>query len=128
MNIYKSLNEMIEYIENNLENKIDYNRLAKFLGVNTYTLQRLFSLLTNISIADYIRKRRLSVAGEELYKTNIKVMDVALKYQYENATSFSRAFEQFHNIKPSQVTKESKLKIFPKITFEEKDQGTKEIP
>lgn len=128
MNIYKSLNEMIEYIENNLENKIDYNRLAKFLGVNTYTLQRLFSLLTNISLADYIRKRRLSVAGEELYKTNIKVMDVALKYQYENATSFSRAFEQFHNIKPSQVTKESKLKIFPKITFEEKDQSTKEIP
>lgn len=128
MNIYKALNEMIEYIENNLEEKIDYNRLAKFLGVNTYTLQRLFSLLTNISLAEYIRKRRLTIAGSTLYNDNAKVMDIAIKYQYENATSFSRAFEQFHGIKPSQVTKESKLKVFPRITFEEKESKTEEIP
>lgn len=127
MNIYKALNEMIAYIENNLEEKIDYNRLAKFLGVNEYTMQRLFSLLANISLSEYIRKRRLSCAGEDLYNTNLKVMDIAIKYQYENATSFSRAFEQFHGIKPSQVNKDTKLKIFPCLVFEEKEDKNNEI-
>lgn len=126
MNIYKALNQMLEYIDQNLEEKIDYEKLSKFLGVNSYTMQRIFSLLSNISIAEYIRKRRLSSAGEDLYKENAKVMDIAIKYQYENATSFSRAFEQFHGIKPSQVNKETKLKIFPRIVFEEKEENNKE--
>lgn len=127
MNIYKSLNEMLLYIENNLTEKIDYERLSKFLGVNSYTMQRVFSLLTNISLSDYIRKRRLSRAGEDLFNPSNKVMDIAIKYQYENATSFSRAFESFHGIKPSQVTKNSNLKIFPMITFEEKESLQEEI-
>lgn len=120
MNIYKSLNEIIEYIENNLENKIDYNTLAKILGVNEYTLQRIFSLLCNISIAEYIRKRRLSNAGFDLYHSNEKIIDIAIKYQYDNPTSFSRAFEKFHGIKPSLVKlNPEKLNIFTKIIFNE---------
>ncbi len=127
MNTYKSLNEIINYIENHLEEKIDFNILAKILGVNTYTLQRIFSLLTNITLTDYIRKRRLSIAGEELYLNNEKIIDIALKYGYENPTSFSRAFEQFHGILPSQVTKDTKLKIYPKLEFEEKDESKEAI-
>lgn len=123
MNIYKALNEITEYIDNHLEEKIDYEILARMLGVNSYTMQRIFSLLTNISLSDYIRKRRLSVSGEDLYNNpSLKVMDIAIKYCYDNATSFSRAFEQFHGIKPSQITKENKLKIFPRIIFEEKNE------
>lgn len=127
MNIYEALNKMVEYIENHLEEKIEYDKLAYFLGVNSYTTQRIFSLLANISIADYIRKRRLSCAGEEIYNQNPKIMDLAIKYQYESATSFSRAFEQFHGVKPSQVTKETKLKIFPRITFEIREEKNKVI-
>ncbi len=128
MNIYASLNKITEYIDHHLEEKIDYNKLAMMLGVNSYTMQRIFSLLTNVTLTEYIRKRRLSVAGEELYNGNDKIMDIAIKYCYDNATSFSRAFEQFHGIKPSQVTKESKLKIFPRITFDENIPITTEIP
>ena len=128
MNIYASLNKITEYIDHHLEEKIDYNKLALMLGVNSYTMQRIFSLLTNVTLTEYIRKRRLSVAGEELYNGNDKIMDIAIKYCYDNATSFSRAFEQFHGIKPSQVTKESKLKIFPRITFDENIPITTEIP
>ena len=121
MNIYKSLNEMINYIEENLENAIEYDKLCKILGVNEYTMQRLFSLLCNISVSEYIRKRRLSNAGYDLYNTDTKVIDVAIKYQYDNATSFSRAFEKFHGIKPSNVKKTPNgLKTFPKIVFDEK--------
>lgn len=119
LNIYKVLNEIVEYIENNLEEEIKYDVLAKMMGVNVYTMQRIFSLLTNITVSEYIRKRRLSNAGFDLYNSSIRVMDVAIKYQYDNATSFSRAFEAFHGIKPSMVNRITKLRNFPKITFDE---------
>lgn len=120
MNIYTELNKVIEYIENNLEENIKYEKLAKILGVNEYTMQRLFSLLCNISLAEYIRNRRLSNAGFDLQASNNKIIDIAIKYQYDNATSFSRAFERFHGIKPSVVRETpEKLKIFTKIVFKE---------
>ncbi len=127
MNIYKSLNEITKYIDDNLEEDIEYGTLAKMIGINTYTLQRLFSILTGISLAEYIRKRRLSNAGYDLYQNNEKIIDLAIKYQYENATSFSRAFEKFHGIKPSLVNKETKLKNFPRIIFDEKIDLTSEL-
>ena len=127
MNIYKSLNEITKYIDNNLEEEISYEFLAKMLGVNVYTMQRLFTMIADISLAEYIRKRRLSSAGYDLYEGNLKVIDVAVKYQYDNATSFSRAFEKFHGIKPSQVTKETKLKNFPRIVFNEEINITTEL-
>lgn len=119
MNIYEVLNNITKYIDNNLDEDINYDVFAKMMGVNTYTMQRMFSLLTNVSLAEYIRKRRLSVAGFDLYNSNAKVMDVAVKYRYDNATSFSRAFEAFHGIKPSMVNKFSTLKEFPRIVFDE---------
>lgn len=119
MNVYKTLNKITEYIDENIEEKIDYEKLAKIMGVNVYTMQKIFSLLANISLSEYIRKRRLSNAGYDLYNTRSKVMDIAIKYGYENATSFSRAFELFHGIKPSKVNGDSKLKNFPRIIFDE---------
>lgn len=79
MNIYKSLNEITKYIEDNLEEDIHYEILAKFLGVNTYTLQRLFTMIANISLSEYIRKRRLSNAGFDLYNEKLKIIDIAIK-------------------------------------------------
>lgn len=119
MNIYKVLNEITKYIDDNLEEEINYDVLARMMGVNTYTMQRMFSLLTNVSVAEYIRKRKLSVAGFDLYNSDDKIMDVAVKYGYDNATSFSRAFEAFHGIKPSMVNKQTTLKEFPRIVFDE---------
>lgn len=68
MNIYKCLNEITKYIDDNLEDKIDYEILAKIMGVNSYTMQRIFSLIADISLSEYIRKRRLSSAGFDLYE------------------------------------------------------------
>lgn len=128
MNIYKVLNEITLYIENHLDEAIDYNDLCKMMGVNVYTFQRIFSLITNISLAEYIRKRRLSNAAVDLYSSNMKVIDVAIKYQYENATSFSRAFESFHGLKPSQVKKGSHhFKNFTRITFNENVSVNNEV-
>ena len=127
MNIYKNLNEITRYIDDNLEEDINYEVLSKMLGVNVYTMQRLFAMIASISLSEYIRKRRLSSAGYDLYKGDLKVIDVAVKYQYNNATSFSRAFEKFHGIKPSLLNKETKLKNFPRIVFNEDTNLTTEL-
>lgn len=120
MNIYIKLNELIEYIEKHLEDKIDYKILAKMFGTNEYTFQKLFSIICNITLAEYIRNRRLSNAGQELFLNNEKVIDIAIRYQYENATSFSRAFERFHGIKPSEVKiNPESLKLYTKLHFNE---------
>ncbi len=127
MNIYKNLNKITKYIDENLENDINYETLANFLGVNVYTMQRLFTMITGISLSEYIRKRRLSSAGFDLYEKTSKIIDIAIKYQYDNPTSFSRAFEKFHGIKPSLVNKVTKLKNFPRIIFNEDVKITTEF-
>ncbi len=127
MNIYKTLNEITKYIDEHLEEKIDYNVLAKMMGINVYTMQRIFSLIAGISVAEYIRKRRLSNAGFDLYQTNEKVIDIAVKYQYDSTESFSRAFKAFHGINPSAVNKLSKLKNYPRIVFNEDISITSEL-
>lgn len=120
MNIYKQLNEMINYIEDNLENQIKYEKLARILGVNEYTMKSIFNVICNMSIVEYIRKRRLSNAGIDLCRNNEKIIDIAIRYQYESATAFSRAFEKFHGIQPSKVKNNPEgLKIFTKLIFNE---------
>lgn len=119
MNVYQKINEITEYIDNHLEDKIDYNVLARMMGVNPYTMQRIFSLLTNITLSDYIRKRRLSCAGYDFINNNEKIIDVAIKYQYDSATAFSRAFANFHGINPSKITNTTILKNFPRIVLNE---------
>ena len=128
MNIYTELNKIIEYIENHLEEKIDYKEISKMIGVNEYTFQKIFSVICNVSISEYIRNRRLSNAGQELYINDEKVIDIAIRYQYDNPTSFSRAFEKFHGIKPSQVRKNpEKLKMYTKLHFDENYEPNKNV-
>jgi len=119
MNVYKALNEVTLYIDEHLEEKIDTHELAKKLGVNAYTFERLFSLLSGYSITEYIRMRRLSSAALDIYNEECFVIDVALKYGYESATAFSRAFTKFHGVKPSKIEKLEDLKIFPRMVFDE---------
>lgn len=126
MNIYQKLNNAIKYIENNLENEIDNKKVSQMLEMNEYTAQTAFYILCDISITDYIRKRRLSNAGYDLYNGNETILEIALKYQYTNATSFSRAFEKFHGIKPSTVKKNPQgLKVYSKIQFNEEEKEVK---
>lgn len=118
MNYYEQLNKIIDKIEENLTEKIDYKELAKIIGTSSYTLQRIFVFLTGITLTDYIRKRRLSRAAEELLSTNIKIIDLALKYQYDSPISFSNAFKKMHGISPQNLRKKQlALKSFPKIKF-----------
>lgn len=118
MNYYENLNNVIDIIEENLTEKIDYKKLAKIVGTSSYTLQRIFAFLTGITLTEYIRKRRLSKAAEELLSTDIKIIDLALKYQYDSPISFSNSFKKMHGISPQTLRKNNtSIKTFPKIEF-----------
>lgn len=107
----------INYIENHLTEEIDYDKAAAEAACSSFYFQRIFSILCDISLSEYIRNRRLTLAGNELNASNAKVLYVALKYGYESPESFARAFSKFHGITPSEAKKNgSKLKSFTRLS------------
>lgn len=120
---YDNLNEMVRYIEDNLDNNIDINILSKIVGVSANSLQRIFTFLTEISIVEYIKRRRLSKAFEEIKTTNTKIIDIALKYQYNSTISFDRSFKKLFGVTPMECRENNiKFKQFPMIKFDKKEQ------
>ena len=108
----------IDYIEDNLTETIDYDEVAKKCYSSSYHFQRVFSILCGFTLGEYIRNRRLTLAGRELATTNAKVIDVALKYGYESPDSFAKAFQKFHGILPSQARSNgSNLKSFSRLVL-----------
>ena len=113
----------IDYIEEHLTEDIDYEKVAAESFSSSYHFQRVFSILCGYTLGEYIRLRRLSLAGAELASGKEKVIDIALKYGYDSPDSFAKAFQRFHGITPSQaridgamIRSFSKLSI--KITLE----------
>lgn len=93
----------INYIEDHLTDEIDYERVAKESFSSSYHFQRVFSILCGYTLGEYIRNRRLTLAGTELATGREKVIDIAAKYGYESPDSFAKAFQKFHGIAPSQA-------------------------
>lgn len=128
MNYYDGLNKLIDTIEKNLEKEIDYNELAKVIGTSSYTMQRIFNFLTNMTVTDYIRKRRLSKAAEELRKTDHKIIDIAIKYCYDSPVSFSNAFKKMQGQSPANFrNSDAEICYFPKMEFNPAIKGRKEL-
>lgn len=108
----------IDYIEDNLTETIDYEEVAKKCYSSSYHFQRVFSILCGFTLGEYIRNRRLTLAGRELATTNAKVIDVAMKYGYESPDSFAKAFQKFHGVLPSQARNNgSNLKSFSRLVL-----------
>ncbi len=118
MAFYDRLNAVVDYLESHLDSEVDYRELARRAGTNLNTLQRIFPLLANITITDYLRQRRLTLAGRDLAQTDLRIIDLAMKYGYTSTAAFSRAFTRFHGIKPSEVKRQaSKLRYYPRLVF-----------
>lgn len=119
MDLVNNMNKVVDYIEDNLTDEIDKEILARLAMCSSYHLSRMFPFVTGITLSDYIRRRRLSVAGLELSQNNISVLDVALKYGYESPTAFTQAFKNMHKITPSQAKEKSaSLVFYPKLYFQ----------
>ncbi len=93
----------LNYVEAHMTEPIDYEEVAKQAYSSSFHFQRVFSILCGFTLGDYIRMRRLSLAGNELATSNIRVIDAAFKYGYDTPESFSRAFTRFHGVSPSQA-------------------------
>lgn|SRR5699024_5652961 len=119
MDMLKGFNRALDYIEDNLDGQIDLKEVAKRAYSSEYHFKRLFSLLAGITISDYIRRRRLTLAAAEIKNSDIKVIDAAVKYGYQSPDAFSRAFQGFHGVLPSAARDcEKSLKTYPKMSFQ----------
>ena len=118
MDWISGMQNAINYIEAHLTDAIDYDEVAAQSFSSSYHFQRVFSILCGFTIGEYIRSRRLSLAGAELAASDVKVIDVALKYGYDSPDSFAKAFQKFHGILPSQARNNgSRLKSFSRLVL-----------
>ena len=117
MDYTEGLNLSIAYIEDNLFEEIDFERAARIAGMSRSTYQRFFLLIANMTLDEYIRKRKLQYAVRELIDTEHRVIDIAMKCGYNSATAFSRAVHSFTGNTPSKIRKEGSSVCFPKLNF-----------
>ncbi|MGG5357307.1 MULTISPECIES: AraC family transcriptional regulator [unclassified Enterococcus] len=109
-------NQLMDYIEEHLSEQILLEDAAKKLGISDYHLKRTFSFLSGMTLPEYIKKRRLACANQELVN-GATVTDVAFKYGYQTLDGFSRAFRDWTGYLPSEAVKEKRQKTFPKLSF-----------
>lgn len=102
MNYNACIKKSIEYIEHNLNNKIELKELADKVFLSKYYFHRIFHTIVGEPVAEYIRRRRLMEAANELLTTDSKIVDIALKYQFSSQESFSKAFKKYYKISPKQ--------------------------
>ncbi|RII32947.1 AraC family transcriptional regulator [Clostridium chromiireducens] len=100
MSFGKSLQGAIDYMESHLLEKVNYEDVAKEVYMSCYNFHRIFSLMAGMTANEYIRNRRLSLAGQELQLTDSKIIEVAYKFGYETPESFAKAFSRFHGVSP----------------------------
>ncbi len=128
LEIIKDINNAIEYIEDNLGSNISIDEIAKVAFTSRYHFQRMFHALTGVTLTEYIRNRRLTLAGEELSSKDVKIIDVAAKYGYESPDAFTKAFRRLHGSTPSTIKNgNARLKSFPKLSFQISIKGECEI-
>lgn len=97
----QGMQSAIDYMEGHLLETVDFDEVAKAAGSSTFHFMRMFNILTGFTVGEYIRNRRLTLAGKELALSDVKIVDIALKYGYETHESFTKAFQRFHGVSPS---------------------------
>ncbi len=122
------LNQSINYIEEHLTDEIDYEQLGRIACCSAYHYQRMFTYMAGITLAEYIRRRKMSLAAVDLQGGEARIIDIAEKYGYRSPTAFNRAFQSFHGIAPSSVKNEgTSVKSFSPIVFKITVKGATEM-
>lgn len=128
LDLLKNMNDSMRYIEDNLTDVIDYKEVARIARCSEYHFKRMFSFLAGLPLSEYIRRRRLSLAALDLTNSNLKVIEIAVKYGYQSPDSFARAFQHLHGVTPSEARTNGKnLKAFPPMTFQLSIKGGNEM-
>ncbi|QRG69158.1 AraC family transcriptional regulator [Brevibacillus choshinensis] len=128
MELLEKLNGALAYIEDHLAEEIDFQEVARIAVCSEYHFKRMFPFLTGVSLSEYIRRRRLTLAAFELASSECRVLDIAVKYGYSSADSFTRAFLGLHGITPSEARNHGHfVKAYPRMTFHVSIQGGSEM-
>ena len=114
----EGIQRAVDYIEDHLSGEMDLREAARRAACSPFYFQRIFGILCGIPLGEYIRYRRLTLAGSELFMTKARILDMALKYGYDSPESFTRAFVRFHGITPSQAKKGGALRSFSRVTVQ----------
>ncbi|WP_438447346.1 AraC family transcriptional regulator [Gorillibacterium sp. sgz5001074] len=113
------MNAAIDYMEEHLTEEIAYRDIAKAACCSEHHFQRMFSFMTDMSLSEYMRRRRLTLAAFELYGSTVKVVDLALKYGYDSPEAFTRAFQNMHGITPTAARSSgATVKSYPRMSFQ----------
>jgi len=128
MDMLKQINDAVSYVEENLTEEIEMERIAQIACVTKESYLRFFSYITGMTLKEYIRRRRLTLAAYELRNSNLRVIDIAVKYGWDSADAFTRAFTRQHGITPSLARDPHEpLKIYPPASFSIRMRGAKEM-
>jgi AraC family transcriptional regulator len=126
MSWLESIQQTIDYIEDNLESELDSDKLAGIIYTSSFNFQRIFAIMCDCTVGEYIRNRRLTLAGYELLNNDSRILDIAIKYGYETNESFTRAFSRFHGVTPSIARKNrTSLNMFSRISVKSNLSGGK---
>ena len=112
------MNDALTYLEANLDGEIDLEQAAQLAACSQFHFQRMFTYIAGVPLSEYLRRRRMTLAGLELAGGNVKVIDLALRYGYDSPTAFNRAFQNVHGIPPSRAREGGvRLTAYPRISF-----------
>jgi AraC family transcriptional regulator len=124
----KRMDDALEFMESKMNEPLDIEAIAKVAYSSPFHFQRMFHMLTGMTVGEYVRKRKLTLAAQELAVSSSKVVDVALKYGYNSPESFSKLFRKIHGISPSEARHSGvSLKAFPRLSFHLTIRGEKEV-
>lgn len=116
--ITEQLNKAMDYIEEHIEDETLQDDVSSVTSYSRYHFGRLFYYISDMPLSEYIRKRRLTRAADDLVDSDEKVIDMAVKYGYDSADSFTRAFKVQHGITPSELRKSGYIvNKYPKLHF-----------
>ena len=127
MDIMKSLNLAIDYIEDNLTDELDEKEITRITGYSFPMFSRIFSIVSGYSLSEYIRLRKMTNAAIDLKNSDKRIIDIAIKYGYNSQDSFALAFKSFHKLTPGQVKKGEKYQYFSRIYFSISVQGENQM-
>ena len=123
----KAFNETMKYIEETMTDRIDERKFALLSGYSYPLFSRMFSIMVDYPLSEYIRFRKLSCAARDLRENDEKIIEIAFKYGYESQDSFSLAFKKFHGHTPKEVRKGSAFQIFSPIKLSLSVEGGKNM-
>lgn len=124
MNWSRRMNTVIEYIENNLSEKLSLEDVAKVACCSKYHFHRMFFSHFQVTCSEYIRRRKLTLAAVEIINSDKPIVDIALSYGYESTNAFTRAFRNIHQIPPSKARSDSvTLSSYNRVFYPVKHRG-----